>query len=316
MRLPGASAQTLHYAETGILRVGVARTRNIDCPVCRGRARWRLAQDWHRRLDFHLCRSCGLLFTAADISEDELGTAYDELDTPSHYEAVATQSRAKASRAIADLSSLLTGSATVVDVGCGGGHMLAAMTSDTQWNGVGFDRDPKSVALCSAAGMVATTDDAHLPQADAVTMLDVAEHVRDVHALFRQAYDVLAPSGVLYVHTPRRCLWDTTALGMLALPGARSVAEKWLRTRVSVFHLRLWSEAALTCALNDAGFTVLSFRREMELSWPVGMYVELYVGEKFGAPPAVVKMAHRAAGIVARFRLVRNKAIVTARRTG
>ena len=285
------------------------------CEVCWGSANHRLTLDGEPRTDFYLCRHCGLFFAGTDISDEELSALYAACDGQSYYATVAETSRAKAQRAIGDLTALIPDSAQIVDLGCGGGHMLRAVAAiQPGWSAVGHDVDSASVEACKAAGLVATTDETCLPVADAVTMLDVAEHVKEPVAFFDMAYRLVKPGGVLYVHTPRRCIWDTTALALLALPGMRKLGVMWLSTRVSVFHLRLWSDASLRRIVRDVGFEVESYAGELELSWPVETYVKVYVQRKFGAPASVQRLAEKAARLVVRFRLMRNKAILVARR--
>lgn len=287
----------------------------ISCEVCGGEARHRLTQTAERHIDFYLCENCGLLFAGTDISDKELASFYARMDTGSYYESVAETSRAKADRAVADLMAVLPVSAQLIDLGCGGGHMLRAVNENNRsWSAVGHDFDADSVELCRASGMTATSNMESLRPADAVTMLDVAEHVRDPVGLFRQAHDLLRSNGVLYLHTPRRCVWDTAALAMLRVPGLRKLGTMWLRTRVSVFHLRLWTDDALRQIVQDSGFRLERYSSELELSWPVERYITLYVQQKFRAPAAAVVVAQQSAQLVVRFKLLRNKAILTARR--
>jgi len=287
----------------------------VRCQVCGGRSRHRLTQTTERRIDFYECSACRLFFAGTDIPDDELAGFYAGIDVERHYDKVAETSRAKAERAVADLGALLGPTACIVDLGCGGGHLLGAVAATGgRWRAVGFDGDADSVALCRAAGFEATTDPGVLPSADAVTMLDIAEHVKAPAELFAQAGRLLSPGGVLYLHTPRRGAWDSAAIAALRLPGASRLGQMWLRTRVSVFHLRLWSDEALQRIAKASGFSVVRYRRELELSWPVEAYVETYLRDKFHLPPLVVRALGRAAAVVVRLRLMRNKAILTARR--
>jgi len=278
-------------------------------------ARRRLSQLDGRPIDFYLCSKCGLLFGGTDISDEDLSAMYRALDTGSYYDRVEEPSKVKAARAVSDLSSVLRGGAQIVDLGCGGGHLLRAVRdADQPWSATGYDLDPGSVELCRKAGLSATSDLAALPQADAVTMLDVAEHVKDPRAFFSQAHDLLKPGGILYLHTPRRCIWDTTALKILRVPLLRALSAMWLGTRVSWYHQRLWTDRALDRMVADSGFVVIERRQEMELSWPIDAYIDTYVKKKFRAPAIVQRGAHMIGKTVVRFRLLRNKAIVMSRR--
>lgn len=293
------------------------------CEVCRGPSAWVFAQTpaatAGRRLDFNLCRNrrCGLLFSSTDITDDELASVYSGLGIAEYYERVGTVSALKAEAAVGELRGLVRQPAPVIiDFGCGGGHFLRAVADqEPDWTIVGYDFDAGSVESCRATGLQATTEIDELPEADVVVMLDVAEHVKDPAALFARARRLLRPGGLLYVHTPRRCIWDSTALRLVRLPVLRAVASTWLRSRVSIYHLRLWTDEALVSAVRTADFHVVRHARQLELSWPIATYAEVYVGERLGAPPAVVRAATAVGKAAVRCRLLRNKAVLTAELT-
>jgi len=315
---PDASAIDAPTLRSGAMRDGADRhdaEGSLLCEVCGATSRLVLTQTRERRLDFYLCRGCGLLFAGTDVPDEELAQAYQSIDTASYYDKIGPTSKAKAAHAVGDLKRLAGDHARVVDLGCGGGHLLREIAEQTGWDAVGYDLDEACVERCRAQGMRATADLAELPTAaDIVTMLDLAEHVKDPKGLFDEAARLAGPRGLLYLHTPRRCLWDTVALHLLRVGLLRPIGEAWLRPRVSIFHLRLWSDAALDIMTRAAGFQVVAYRRELELSWPLAMYAEFHLGEKLGAPPVVVRTATAVAHVVASCRLMRNKAVLSARR--
>ncbi|MEA2826045.1 MAG: hypothetical protein QOG43_484 [Actinomycetota bacterium] len=268
-----------------------------------------------KQLDFAECPKCRQVFIVTPVTDEELSAAYATIDAASYYETVAETSAAKARVAVDDLLRMGLERPTVVDLGCGGGHFLRmARDAAPGWTAVGYDIDSASVDLCRAAGLIATTSLAELPRADVVTMLDVAEHVKDQAGLFAEAARLLGPGGRLYIHTPRRCVWDSAALLLVRASGLRGAGMLWLQTRVSIYHLRLWSDESLRQAVTAAGFTIESFERELELSWPLRTYVDVYLGEKIHAPRLAIRAADLAVMLFVRLRMMRNKAIVTARR--
>jgi SAM-dependent methyltransferase len=129
---------------------------------------------------------------------------------------------------------------------------------------------------------------------DAITLLDVAEHLPNPSTFFASCYHLLGEGGILYLHTPRICAWDRLL----------QRANFWMKTRLSIYHLQLWSDKALETALRNSGFTVLSTKAERELSWPIHKYVESYINGYIFYPALLC--AHLLA------LTLKNKAIVTA----
>jgi SAM-dependent methyltransferase len=99
----------------------------------------------------------------------------------------------------------------VLDVGCGGGDFLACMPDRIQKFGV----EPAAAAADQAAArgisVLAPTLDALAPEArfDAVTMIDVIEHLPNPGALLSEAYSHVAPGGILVISTgdPLSRIW-------------------------------------------------------------------------------------------------------------
>jgi len=149
----------------------------------------------------------------------------------------------------------------------------------------------------------------------AIVMLDVAEHLARPVEAFAACYSLVQDGGYIYIHTPRRCFWDSMAVLAARLPLFRRAAVVWLRTRLSAAHLQLWSDQALRLSLNRVGFRVCYLKREMELSWKVEQYTEIFLGEHFHFPKVVISLATVIANIlVVRMGTLRNKAICLARK--
>jgi 2-polyprenyl-3-methyl-5-hydroxy-6-metoxy-1,4-benzoquinol methylase len=105
---------------------------------------------------------------------------------------------------------VLSGAGRVLDVGCGRGELLSALT-ETGIEAVGVDLDPGMVAEAKAAGLDVTEADAiaflrdQPPRSfDVVSAIQLVEHlpVRAVRELVELARSRLRPGGVLLVETP------------------------------------------------------------------------------------------------------------------
>lgn len=145
-----------------------------------------------------------------------------------------------------------TGRNAWLDVGCGAGTLLRAVTANG-WRAVGTEVAPAAARAGQAAGLdvrVGELDDLDLEPAtfDVVSLVEVVEHVHDPVGLLKQAALLVRPGGALYVTTPH----------------ARGVSARLLGTRWSVVappeHLQLFSAKGLRAALAAAGLRVTSLR--------------------------------------------------------
>ena len=183
----------------------------------------------------------------------------------------------------------LPGPGTVVDLGCGSGIFARALT-DAGSSVVGVDLSPAMVSLARAAVpegrfSVGSVHDFELPSAVAVVALgEVLNYATDqragldaLGALAGRVYDALEPGGVIAfdVSTPGRGGPDGTrdrfhdaddwSLGMHSIEHdgilereiTIFVREGDTYRRVDEHHvLRLYPEAEVVAALEDAGFQV------------------------------------------------------------
>lgn len=136
----------------------------------------------------------------------------------------------------------------LLDVGCGGGALLARMRSQG-WEVEGIDIDRGALEVARAAGLpvrhATLTDlatERPLRQFDVVTLDHVLEHLYDPVGSLRAARLLLRPGGVLWLATPN-----------LAALGHRSFGRSWMPLDPPR-HLVLFSPGALQLALRSAGF--------------------------------------------------------------
>lgn len=278
------------------------------CKICGNRSKYVLSMNNEHGaphvLEIFLCSYCGLLFVGNPITDDLLSYAYSTLDTRKYYREVASTSEEKISQALNDVNSLMRSFAnypTVLDVGCGYGHFLSALTkSHSSIRAVGHELPGDSASVCKSKGFKVFTCNLEdiSDKFSVITLLDVAEHVPQPNLIFAACYSLLKKDGYIYIHTPRRCFWDNLFLALIKMPGFRKMSRAWLRTRVSIFHLHLWTDKALKLSLQKAGFQLVYLKSKMELSWPLDRYTKLYLGEIFHFPPLLVKMATGLANIL------------------
>ena len=286
----------------------------VQCRVCGGDAPRHFSLRnafacYPQTLEIHLCASCGLLFVGNELAPEDLNRFYRGVDWESYYNEVGATTQAKAEHAIDGLAHELERvGATLLDVGCGHGQFLRSVRARfPDLRAVGQELTEHEVeGVTIYTGPLIDVPGSY----DVVTMLDVAEHVLDPAEFFSAARE--KTRSLLYIHTPCRSAWDTIALRMIELPGLRGLGVKWLSTRVSLAHLRLWTPKALRMAVEGAGFEVVAMRRVPELSHPARRYVVKFLPRRVRHYRFLVAALEAILRAVVRLGLLRNKAIVEA----
>ncbi len=131
---------------------------------------------------------------------------------------------------------------TVVDVGCGTGGFLSELARD--YKAVGTDTSALAIEYCKKRGLehlhLGTLD--NFPResykVDAVTMLDVIEHIEDDKAVVAQVHDLLREGGYFIASVP---------------------ANAWMWSAHDVIHMhyRRYSKAQFRALMEGAGFSVV-----------------------------------------------------------
>ena len=233
----------------------------MTCPACRATASARAMVV--REFDFHRCRSCASLFCvnppeALDaVYADDSYFVNPDFDAPQtagfrgyrDYLADRRFIEAKFARVLERVEGL-RGPGDLLDVGCGPGFLLAA-ARERGWRPIGIDLngwaaayareelglDARAVALDGAGFSDATFD--------AVTMMDLIEHVPDPDVLVAGAVRLLRPGGVLAVLTP-----DAGS------PVSRALGRRWPEVQRAPEHLVLFSARGLAALLGRHGLEV------------------------------------------------------------
>jgi SAM-dependent methyltransferase len=142
---------------------------------------------------------------------------------------------------------------SLLDVGAGPGFMVSA-AAGRGWSPQGIEINPWAVEFASAElGLdvrLGTLDDFQsLPAAiDAVTMMDLIEHVSEPDALIARAAEIIKPGGVLAILTPDAGSSVSRLLG-----------RRWPEVKRVPEHLVLFSVAGLKALLSRHGYEVLEW---------------------------------------------------------
>ena len=133
---------------------------SLPCKVCCSPSEYLLSlPNTHSEttsLDVYVCSSCDLVFVGNDLGDDELAAAYQTLDSKSYYETMAREARAKAaesSDSILDLMSHKSGPDSLLDIGCGYGHLLEEMEQKGEEIRLsGYELAGEEAELCRSKG--------------------------------------------------------------------------------------------------------------------------------------------------------------------
>lgn len=226
-----------------------------SCPVCAGQSNqpiYSLAQD-PITLDFFQvveCSTCRLVFT---IPRPEAMQRY----YPRNYRDYGTVVRwilnALYNLRVSRWVRLKAEEGSVLEVGCGGGLMLAAF-QQRGWLALGIERNEEVMRMTQAApGVKIITTPVEALSADVrfdlIVLFQVLEHIADPVALLVECQRRLAPDGHLIVNVPNFASWQSHFAG----PG-------WLHLDVPR-HQSHFTPQTLSSALERAGLSVkeLSF---------------------------------------------------------
>ncbi len=210
-------------------------------------------RDWGKSRDAVVqCRHCGLLSRAHKPSASEAARWYREEYWSQYRQEQQGPARDNIfEHALEILDAHRPSRGTLVDMGCGGGALLAR-AKDDGWKGVGVDLSAEAVEAARARGVEAYVQDClrcPLPDesADVVTMVNVLDHLPNPWAALEEAWRLLKPSGLLYLRVPNG-------------PVHRVLASIPWANRVAVFHLFGFGRRAFLHHLPREGFAVLALR--------------------------------------------------------
>ena len=203
------------------------------------------------------CRSCRFMYVSPRPTAGELKALYDN-EYFSHAELASCLSfRAPVfSQCLRRLDHLVSGGQRLLDVGCGTGEFVAHAISEG-WDAVGIESSAMAAEFARVESHLpvqqAVLETAPFPASscDAVTLLDVLEHLRQPREELARVFALLKPGGVAVVRLPNT---------LFHLPKARlisrlGISESSLEMR---YHLNHFTPETLSRLLRMVGFEVLS----------------------------------------------------------
>jgi SAM-dependent methyltransferase len=204
---------------------------------------------------FLRCRVCDLVARARLPLQEELDARYrDDYWSRFQSEQTGTARDNVHEHALDWLMQVHPEPGMVVDVGCGAGSFLARCR-ERGWRGLGVDPCPSAVAHATAKGLeayVRSWPSSFLASetADAVTFINVLDHLRDPFGALQEAWRVLRAGGLLYIRVPNGAL-HARLIAVLSVIGFGGLP---------VVHLYGFSRAAFRFHLPRLGFVLRAIR--------------------------------------------------------
>lgn len=152
----------------------------------------------------HRC-PCGLRTLSPEPAEETLIEVFDDGQIYGEASDLRVHVLEQNHRSLYDVEKFVR-PGRLLDVGCGLGYLLEAARA-RGWDATGVDPSPFSVAQARAKGFEAHRGLLHelnLPAAsfDAISLLQVVEHLIDPRALLAECRRLLKPGGAILVETP------------------------------------------------------------------------------------------------------------------
>lgn len=230
----------------------------IACPVCDIPTE-QLAIPRRHDLGLRQCSSCKLIYRAGPLSDAEISTIYGD----NYYDHWRIERgfndvwnmKVKTSLAYVDIlvrhlpQSL--SSPKMLDIGCAHGFMLEA-AQQQGFQVFGIEISP-AADVAREKGFTVYDRSLHeldlsADSFDAITMIDVIEHILDPRGFLQQAYRILKPQGLLFIVTPNVESWI-----------AKMMKDSWPHYLVE--HILYFGPSSLSTLLRRTKFRVELIRR-------------------------------------------------------
>ena len=207
------------------------------------------------------CPRCRTGVAAASATPASIRRQY-EVEYPRRFphEHVAER-RAELFDSILDHLQGLGSKGRLLDVGCGGGHLLAS-AGQRGWHGLGVDLSHDACAVTRQAGVaVVQAEGAALPfrdgALDVVSLINVLDHTPHPLATLREAHRVLPPGGHLVIRIPNAA-FHRPWIRLLSSLGPLIRWRGW--DGYPIHHLFALTAGGLRSLVDRAGFRVLEIR--------------------------------------------------------
>lgn len=200
-------------------------------------------RSYGQHLQIVTCLKCGLVQAFPQITPKQTVSRYQSFVDP-EYEREAVNRSRNCDRVLSQLEKYCP-PGRLLDVGCATG-LLVERAKARGWQAEGIEPSKWAAQIGQSKGLTiyqGTLDSVKLKAAsfDAITCIDVIEHVNSPHTLLRQLASLLKPGGMLAIVTPN-----------IHSRLAKVMGEKWWHIRPD--HFYYFSPATLTALCLLTGF--------------------------------------------------------------
>ena len=226
-----------------------AGDEKIYCPYCQTGSDFYF--PFYSRTYYH-CPSCDLIFVRRKEDIKTVIAYYQNLYFDDHTEDQMSGQRTNIYRHILDVLEDYKKPGSLLDLGCGCGFFLKE-ARERGWQVSGVDPSEKSIAyaksLIGDAVVCGTLDDIPTDRRfDAITLINVLDHMVDACRQLQKAQDLLAPEGILYLRFPNGS-FHSFVMRLSLLLSAKQFMNAFL-----VFHEYAITPRAIRRCLGDMGF--------------------------------------------------------------
>lgn len=236
-------------------RTSVELKKIMPCPHCHADSPFDFS--FYVR-EYYRCPQCDLIFLHRKKGHPDVLTYYKEKYFDEHGNDQTSGMRTSVYRHVLDVLLRYTKTGSLLDVGCGCGYFLKE-AKDHGWRATGIDPSEKSIEIAKTlvgdAAICGTQE--NLPadmRFDAVTLINVLDHMIDGGRQLKTIFNLLSPSGILYLRFPNGSFY-TTILHLATSLSMRKHINKFL-----VFHEYAITPRAIRHYLANLGFIRIEVR--------------------------------------------------------
>jgi 2-polyprenyl-3-methyl-5-hydroxy-6-metoxy-1,4-benzoquinol methylase len=205
-----------------------------SCPVCSSTAAFSFTSKYARVAECSN-QACQHLFAMARPP----GSGVQQVSNPENKRAIYRERNARLMARLRDLQ-VIKPECHVLDVGSGTGHVALALRGQGQCRVTCVEADPVATKFLREQGFEAVSELTGVSaKFDAITFIEVIEHLDDPVTVLQQLASVLKPTGNLLVTTPS---------------GKTRIGHRSTNAYETPEHVQFFTKKSLSLALTKAGF--------------------------------------------------------------